>query len=101
MAAENYFLVIALLVMFGFVFFQNKRRKTAADNLAASLKVGATVVTYSGIIGTIEKLDEKTAVIKTAGSSVEFMRGAIRNVETPAAPAKPAAKSTAKKPAAK
>ncbi len=71
-----------LALMFAFFYFfiirpQRKRQQQQAQ-LTSSLKPGDRVITYSGIYGTIESMDEDTIVIKVeSGATVRMARMAV------------------------
>ena len=100
----NLILIALLLAMFGFSFFNNKKRKAAQEILESNIKAGAVVVLISGIIGTIEEVNGASVLVRTGSSTIEVARGSIRSAVPGAAKpaaAKPAAKPAAKKSAAK
>ena len=56
---------------------QRKRQQQQAE-LTSSLKPGDRVITYSGIYGTIESMDEDTRVIKVeSGTTIRMARAAV------------------------
>ena len=56
---------------------QRKRQQQQAE-LTSSLKPGDRVITYSGIYGTIESMDEDTIVIKVeSGTTIRMARAAV------------------------
>lgn len=105
---SNDYLPFALLIAFvAFLFFSNRRRKTAATQLTNSVKVGANVVMLGGITGKIVSISDSSVVVETTpGTKIEFVKAAIRSVTAPsldkapvvkkAAAAKPATKTTTK-----
>lgn len=115
--SQDVFLVIALAVLIAMMFLSSRKRKKAAENLLASVKVGSSVILHSGIVGTVVSIDGERAVVETTpGTKLTLLKGAIRTVDTNAKPAvekavaakpaakpavKAAAKPAAKKPAAK
>ena len=65
-----------------------------------ALRVGDEVITIGGIIGKVEKINEKSIIISTSAgkNKIEFLKSAIASVSSkdPNAAAKPAAKDAAK-----
>lgn len=105
------FALLAILIVF--MFRNNKKRKQQADELQASIAVGAEVMLTSGIYGKVTKIDGDRLVIEsTPGVKLSVIRLAVREIvaaapkleekpqkkssTTPAAAKKPAAKKTAK-----
>lgn len=73
------------LVFFYFILWrpEQKRRKTA-EKMRSSLKKGDRV-TAMGIIGKVEKIQDQTVVLKMVdGSKIEFLKGAITDVQASA-----------------
>ncbi len=76
---------LPLIIMFGIFYFliiipQKKEKKRLAD-VVENLKVGDKVSTFSGIIGTVEKITEDTIIIKSSTSKIEVLKIAIRGLE--------------------
>ena len=100
----NDYLPFALLIAFvAFIFFSNRRRKTAATQLTNSVKVGANVVMLGGITGKIVSISDSSVVVETTpGTKIEFVKAAIRSVTAPSLDKAPVVKKTpAAKPATK
>jgi preprotein translocase YajC subunit len=100
----NLILIALLLAMFGFSFFNNKKRKASQEILESNIKAGAVVVLISGILGTVEEVNGASVLVRTGSSTIEVARGSIRSAVPGAAKpaaAKPAAAKSAAKPAAK
>ena len=101
---SNDYLPFALLIAFvAFLFFSNRRRKTAATQLTNSVKVGANVVMLGGITGKIVSISDSSVVVETTpGTKIEFVKAAIRSVTAPSLDKAPVAKKApAAKPATK
>ena len=64
---------------------QQKRAKAQRDLLAA-LEIGDQVVTVGGIVGHITELGDRELTIRTGGSELRLVRGAIGSRITPQAP---------------
>lgn len=101
---QNDFLLIGMVIIFGgFMYFNGRKRKTQAAELASLVVVGASVMLTSGIYGVIVSLGDARAVIKTADATlIEVDKRAIgRVVEEASTPIAKTVKTPAKKPAAK
>jgi len=100
MGIELLFLLAAFVA---FILFSNRRRKSAAQQLENSVKVGAKAVMLGGITGFITEIRETTVIVETVpGVKIEFLKAAVRSVEAPSLDAKPEQKAvTAKTAAAK
>jgi preprotein translocase YajC subunit len=94
--------LIPILVLFvAFIWFSNRRRKGAAQQLENSVKVGAKAVMLGGITGVITEIRETSVIVETTpGVKIEFLKAAVRNVEAPSLDTKPTAKAVAAKPVA-
>jgi len=98
MGYELLFLIAAFVA---FILFSNRRRKSAAQQLENSVKVGARAVMLGGITGVITEIRETTVIVETVpGTKIEFLKAAVRSVDTPSLDAKPATKAEATKPVA-
>jgi preprotein translocase YajC subunit len=96
-------LLIILVVFVAFMIFSNRRRKSATQQLENSVKVGAKAVMLGGITGTITEVRDTTLVIETfPGTKIEFLKAAVRSVNSPSLDDAPAVKkpAVAKKPLA-
>jgi len=95
-------LIVALVFLAGMMFFNGRKRKQQAAQLAEQVVVGAKVVLNSGIIAKIVKIEDNTVVVESAGSKLEVVRSVIVRVDSApvAEPAVSLAKSAAAKPAA-
>jgi|GEM_PF-300707 len=72
-------LIYAFLVLLvGYMFITQRRRKKAIQSLQASLEVGDEISTTSGLLGRITTLDDRIATIEVSpGVNVRFDRRAI------------------------
>lgn len=71
--------LLAILIVF--MFRNNKKRKQQADELQASIAVGANVMLTSGIYGRVTKIDGDRLVIETTpGTSLSVIKLAVREV---------------------
>ena len=93
-------LMILLIALIYFMMIRPQRKKDKADReRRESLRVGDEVITIGGIIGKVEKINEKTVVISTtaAKNKIEFLKTAIASVSAKGeASQKAAAKEEAK-----
>lgn len=111
MDAFTLVLIIFMLALFGFQFFIANKRKKLNEVVQSNIVVGARVMTFSGIVGTITEIADDVVAIKTGTAVIEVKRGAVREALATVEPvvvsqSKPAAKKpanavTAAKPAVK
>lgn len=74
---------LIILVMYFFFIRPNAQKQKAQDNFTNSLAKGMKVVTSSGIIGTITKIDETTATLKISEKGfMDILRSAISHEMT-------------------
>jgi len=77
----NYILVGALAVMILLLVSQTRKRKKDAENLLSSLAVGANVILYSGIKGTVTEIYGDDLIIEsTPKTKLVVVRGAVRAI---------------------
>lgn len=100
-------LIVFLLALFAFQFSVSNKRKKMTEQVQSNIKPGAHVVTFSGIVGVIESINDDVISIKSGSSVIDVKKGAVREalpgsseVKKPAVK-KTAPKAAAKKPAAK
>ena len=93
-------LMVLLIALIYFMMIRPQRKKDKADReMREALKVGDEIITIGGIIGKVEKVNEKTVVISTtaAKNKIEFLKTAIASVSAKeGGSAKPAAKEETK-----
>ena len=94
-------LMVLLIAMIYFMMIRPQRKKEKADKeMRDALRVGDEVITIGGIIGKVEKINEKSIIISTSAgkNKIEFLKSAIASVSSkdPGAAAKAAAKEAAK-----
>ncbi len=94
-------LMVLLIAMIYFMMIRPQRKKEKADKeMREALRVGDEVITIGGIIGKVEKINEKSIIISTSAgkNKIEFLKSAIASVSSkdPGAAAKTAAKEAAK-----
>ena len=91
-------LMVLLIAMIYFMMIRPQRKKEKADKeMREALRVGDEVITIGGIIGKVEKINEKSIII-AGKNKIEFLKSAIASVSSknPNAADKPAAKEAAK-----
>lgn len=72
---------IAVLFFYFILWRPEKKRRKALENLRSSMKKGDRV-TAMGIIGTIDKIEEKSVILKMVdGSKIEVIKGSISEVQ--------------------
>lgn len=78
-------MIVLMIAVFYFMLIrpENKRKKEA-EELRTSLKVGDTIVTIGGIVGTVVDIKEDKFVIETGADRVriEFQKWALSTNET-------------------
>lgn len=78
-------MIVLMIAVFYFMLIrpENKRKKEA-EELRTSLKVGDTIVTIGGIVGTVVDVKEDKFVIETSADRVriEFQKWALSTNET-------------------
>ena len=94
-------LMVLLIAMIYFMMIRPQKKKEKADKeMREALRVGDEVITIGGIIGKVEKINEKSIIISTSAgkNKIEFLKSAIASVSSkdPGAAAKTAAKEAAK-----
>ena len=95
-------LMVLLIALIYFMMIRPQRKKEKADReMREALRVGDEIITIGGIIGKVEKINEKTVIISTTAgkNKIEFLKSAIASVSSkdPSA-AKAALKEAAKEP---
>ena len=96
-SAFSFVLMILLIAMIYFMMIRPQKKKEKAEKeMRDALKVGDEVITIGGIIGKVEKINERTVIISTsaAKNKIEFLKTAIASVSSKDANA--AAAGTAK-----
>lgn len=86
---QSLIMIGAMVLFFYFILLrpEQKRRKKLEEQ-RNSLQKGSKV-TAMGIVGIVDKIEEKTIILKMIdGSKIEVLKGAITDVE-PAAPVQP------------
>ena len=95
-------LMVLLIALIYFMMIRPQRKKDKADReMRDALKVGDEVITIGGVIGKVEKVNEKSVVISTTAgkNKIEFLKTAIASVSAKGeASQKAAAKEEAKEP---
>ena len=77
-------IVVMIAVMYFMLIRPDNKKKKAAEEMRSSLKVGDTITTIGGIVGTICAVKEKTIVMETGADRVriEFTKWAISSKGT-------------------
>ncbi len=95
--------IIMIVVMIAIMYFmlirpENKKKK-AAEEMRSSLKVGDTITTIGGVVGTICAVKEQTIVMETGADRVriEFTKWAISSKGTQSTEEAPAPEKDEKK----
>ncbi len=78
-------LMVPLLVIFGvfyiFIIIPQQRADKKRREMLASLSKGDRVITIGGIIGTINKVDEKFVILKVSqDTNIKFEKTAIKGI---------------------
>lgn len=77
---------IAVFFFYFILWRPEKKRRHEMEQTRSSLKKGDRV-TAMGIVGLVDKINEKTVILKMVdGSKIEFVKGAISEVEQKAGP---------------
>ena len=81
---EIIMIVVMLAVMYFILIRPENKKKKAAEEMRNSLKVGDTITTIGGILGTICAVKDKTIVMETGADRVriEFTKWAISSKGT-------------------
>ena len=78
-------MIVVMIAVFYFLLIRpENEKKKAADQMRSSLKVGDTITTIGGIVGTICAVKEQTIVLETGADRVriEFTKWAISSKGT-------------------
>jgi preprotein translocase subunit YajC len=72
------FLALMFALFYFFIIRPQRKRQQQQAEITSSLKPGDSVITYSGIYGTIESMDADTIVIKVeSGATIRMARMAV------------------------
>lgn len=96
---EIIMIVVMLAVMYFILIRPENKKKKAAEEMRNSLKVGDTITTIGGIVGTICAVKDKTIVMETGADRVriEFTKWAISSKGTQSTEEAPAPEKDEKK----
>ena len=78
------FVMIGLAILFFYFILwrPEKKRRKALEELRTNMKPGDRV-TAMGIVGTVDKIEEQTVILKMVdGSKIEVLKGAISEIKT-------------------
>jgi preprotein translocase subunit YajC len=80
---QSLIMILLAIVFFYFILWRpEQKRRKEQEARRSSLKKGDKV-TAMGIIGTIDKVEENTIIIKTIdGSKIEILKAAVTEVKT-------------------
>ena len=78
-------LMVPLLVIFGvfyiFIIIPQQRAEKKRQAMLASLQKGDKVITIGGIIGTVNKVDERFVILKVSQeTNIKFDKSAIKGI---------------------
>lgn len=78
-------LMVPLLVIFGvfyiFIIIPQQRAEKKRQAMLNSIKKGDKVITVGGIIGTVNKIDDKTVILKVSQeTNIKFEKSAIKGI---------------------
>ena len=93
-------LIVIMIAIFYFLLIRpENKKKTAADEMRNSLKVGDEITTIGGIVGTICAVKEKTIVVETGADRVriEFTKWAVSSKGTQSSEDAPVTEDTSDK----
>lgn len=80
-AASGAFNLLLILVIFGglflFMSLRQRRRVRERNDFLSTLKVGDTVRSYGGVLGTIEELDDEEVILASEGTRLRLVKAAI------------------------
>ncbi len=77
-------ILVMLAIMYFMLIRPENKKKKAAEEMRASLKVGDIITTIGGVVGTICAVKEQTIVIETGADRVrvEFTKWAVSSKGT-------------------
>lgn len=67
---------VAVLFFYFLIYRPEKKKRAEMDKMRSEMKVGDTVTSVN-LIGTVEKINDDSVIIKTGKSSVEVIKSAI------------------------
>lgn len=78
-SSSSTLLLLAVVVVLGVLFFMsNRRKRRQSQQQQQSLQIGSPVSTTSGMLGTLVRLDDRTATVQVSpGVEMEFIRRAV------------------------
>lgn len=92
-------IVVMIAIMYFMLIRPENKKKKAAEEMRSSLKVGDTITTIGGVVGTICAVKEQTIVMETGADRVriEFTKWAISSKGTQSTEEAPAPEKDEKK----
>lgn len=83
------YVVAFALIFYLLIYLPERRRKKKLEAEIKSLKIGDKVATYSGIVGIVDFVGEKTVYVRSLDAKVEVQKEAIAGLyQPPQTPAK-------------
>jgi preprotein translocase subunit YajC len=72
---------LLLVAMVGFLFYSSRKRKTNAQQMQTTLKVGSKVMTTAGLFATVAAVDDDGVTLEIApGVNCKYARAAISRI---------------------
>lgn len=72
---------LLLVAMVGFLFYSSRKRKTQAQQMQTTLKIGSRVMTTAGLFATVAAVDDDGVTLEVApGVNCKYARAAISRI---------------------
>jgi preprotein translocase subunit YajC len=72
---------LLLVAMVGFLFYSSRKRKTQAQQMQTTLKIGSKVMTTAGLFATVAAVDDDGVTLEVApGVHCKYARAAISRI---------------------
>ena len=80
---QTILMIVLLVLFFYFILFRPERkRRKKMEQMRSEMKKGDKI-TAMGIVGTLDKINDKTVILKMIdGAKIEFLKAAISEVES-------------------
>lgn len=75
--ASNWIILVAMMLLMVYIFYQNIRREKEQRKFVESLKKGDRVVMKSGLYGRVSETNGSTIVVETMSGKLIFDRNAV------------------------
>ena len=84
---QTILMIVLLVLFFYFILFRPERkRRKKMEQMRSEMKKGDKI-TAMGIVGILDKVNEKTVILKMVdGAKIEFLKAAISEVESQGGP---------------